>query len=35
VGGGTRTTTKEQVVNQVLIVLAEGVARLTPGLLLE
>lgn len=32
---GTRTTTKEQVVNQVLIVLTEGVARLTPGLLLE
>ena len=32
---GTRTTTKEQVVNQVLIVLTEGVARLTPGLPLE
>jgi AcrR family transcriptional regulator len=32
---GARTTTAEQVVNQVLIVLTEGVAHLTPGLLEE
>ncbi len=32
---GTRPTTKEQMVNQVLIVLTEGLARLTPGLPLE
>lgn len=32
---GARTPTKEEIVDQVLIVLTEGVAHLIPGLLLE